>query len=933
MAKTKNADDSSGSDVPPVPSIKDNKTDQQYARRYSNAARAAKMSAEPASTNVPPVPRTQDATLSLRTRRQSQAPQPNMSASAATAATRQPRKSIGPGVLGNMLGRDKKNQQDQQATASPPLQPNLSRTPSLSKAGRKNTTSSMQHLEPLKSSAMMHTRASKAKSIQPLPRPNTLPDLSRPEQQPSATIKATIKPKSARSDTPPSTDRRKSGTGRISGLGRTISPTDTARLKRISMKQPPPPSPARDLSKEARPPSARSPSLIPRRPSVTPSPARQTPESTHRTHLPSLNLSRSSSYQSLRAPSASGSTRIGQSASTSKLPTPKPRNVYSSNDRHDGQEIVPPVPAIPKAYESPKDLLDTTVPFFAGLKTPLSGSLSGSLDSGEGALPRPAAKGRLDNPATPSSEKKSHRRGLTVTSALTTENPSALTPVNKKSLQPLRLPPLSLQPLSTPTAVRINSFPPPAQNDDQAQLTPPKRFFAKTPSTPMTASKATFYRRHNDEEPPLPPNLRSSSSHYTFRGGGGGGYEESNEGGVPLPSPATNKRGITPFTSGSLPRSGANFGSRPRLPDEYTLGNHDTEPAAAKPMGPRTRAASKSMAKDSASVHTISSSEGQEQPSSGNSLRRKLSLKTGWRRTSSKVPATPSSDSTQENPPKYDDMPPPKLPASATFADFSSVAKQPDNARCSLETARRKPSVASTLSNAPVIEPSPVTKPSAGGIPAVRQMHSTHAQRSSSWSILGSSQRNAATKTAPPVQPVKSQNKPATHLDKDDVVANEEMRRLSAKRRDTEVAAREIDELRKHATRKDRMTPAQAIQTSAGLLNIFEKGEVVDYKEGVYFYGRKDAKKHVGDISTGGTNNFGYDDERGDYNICVGDHLAYRYEVIDVLGKGSFGQVVRCIDHKHGGLCAVKIIRNKKRFHQQALVEVNILNKLRDWVC
>jgi len=164
------------------------------------------------------------------------------------------------------------------------------------------------------------------------------------------------------------------------------------------------------------------------------------------------------------------------------------------------------------------------------------------------------------------------------------------------------------------------------------------------------------------------------------------------------------------------------------------------------------------------------------------------------------------------------------------------------------------------------------------------------------------------------------------------MIANDEMRKLSAKRREVESAARETDELRKQATRKDLLTPAQAIQASAGLLNIFEKGEVIDYKDGVYFCGSKTAKKHVGDISAAGTTNFGYDDERGDYNIVTGDHLAYRYEIIDVLGKGSFGQVVRCIDHKLGGLCAVKIIRNKKRFHQQALVEVNILKKLKEWV-
>ena len=169
-------------------------------------------------------------------------------------------------------------------------------------------------------------------------------------------------------------------------------------------------------------------------------------------------------------------------------------------------------------------------------------------------------------------------------------------------------------------------------------------------------------------------------------------------------------------------------------------------------------------------------------------------------------------------------------------------------------------------------------------------------------------------------------------LDKDDHAADEEMRRLSMKRKEVDAAARVTDELKKRATPKQRLTPAQAIQSSASVLNIYEKGEIIDYKEGVYFCGSKTAKKHVGDISAAGTTNFGYDDERGDYNICLGDHLAYRFEVVDVLGKGSFGQVLRCIDHKLGELVAIKIIRNKKRFHQQALVEINILNKLKEWV-
>ena len=60
--------------------------------------------------------------------------------------------------------------------------------------------------------------------------------------------------------------------------------------------------------------------------------------------------------------------------------------------------------------------------------------------------------------------------------------------------------------------------------------------------------------------------------------------------------------------------------------------------------------------------------------------------------------------------------------------------------------------------------------------------------------------------------------------------------------------------------------------------------------------------------------NFGYDDDRGDYQIVMKDHLAFRYEIIDKIGSGSFGQAVKCFDHKLNSLVAVKVIRNKNRF-------------------
>jgi hypothetical protein len=72
-----------------------------------------------------------------------------------------------------------------------------------------------------------------------------------------------------------------------------------------------------------------------------------------------------------------------------------------------------------------------------------------------------------------------------------------------------------------------------------------------------------------------------------------------------------------------------------------------------------------------------------------------------------------------------------------------------------------------------------------------------------------------------------------------------------------------------------------------------------------------------------------YDNNDGDYNIRIHDHLAYRYEILQILGKGTFGQVVKCFDHKRREEVAVKVIKNKKRFYTQALIELKILQKLR----
>ncbi len=45
------------------------------------------------------------------------------------------------------------------------------------------------------------------------------------------------------------------------------------------------------------------------------------------------------------------------------------------------------------------------------------------------------------------------------------------------------------------------------------------------------------------------------------------------------------------------------------------------------------------------------------------------------------------------------------------------------------------------------------------------------------------------------------------------------------------------------------------------------------------------------------------------------DHIGYRYEVLDFLGKGSFGIALKCFDHKLKEEIALKVIKNKKKYY------------------
>ncbi|XP_076175650.1 dual specificity tyrosine-phosphorylation-regulated kinase 2 isoform X2 [Ptiloglossa arizonensis] len=122
------------------------------------------------------------------------------------------------------------------------------------------------------------------------------------------------------------------------------------------------------------------------------------------------------------------------------------------------------------------------------------------------------------------------------------------------------------------------------------------------------------------------------------------------------------------------------------------------------------------------------------------------------------------------------------------------------------------------------------------------------------------------------------------------------------------------------------VTPELVMKVYVDKLTPYEHREIYNYPQ-IYFIGAN-AKKRPGII--GRPNNNEYDNDQGSYVHVTHDHVAYRYEVLRVIGKGSFGQVVKAYDHKMHEHVALKMVRNEKRFHRQAQEEIRILRKLRE---
>ncbi len=121
------------------------------------------------------------------------------------------------------------------------------------------------------------------------------------------------------------------------------------------------------------------------------------------------------------------------------------------------------------------------------------------------------------------------------------------------------------------------------------------------------------------------------------------------------------------------------------------------------------------------------------------------------------------------------------------------------------------------------------------------------------------------------------------------------------------------------------MQATDAARIFANQLTEYEKKEIHEFPV-IYFFNQQERQKikgkesqQPGGVEWGRINeatNHGFDTDQQEYNVRYNDHVGYRYEVVKKLGKGSFGIVMRCFDHKDKEFVALKVLKNKKRLYK-----------------
>ncbi|KAF2843725.1 kinase-like protein [Patellaria atrata CBS 101060] len=70
------------------------------------------------------------------------------------------------------------------------------------------------------------------------------------------------------------------------------------------------------------------------------------------------------------------------------------------------------------------------------------------------------------------------------------------------------------------------------------------------------------------------------------------------------------------------------------------------------------------------------------------------------------------------------------------------------------------------------------------------------------------------------------------------------------------------------------------------------------------------------------------DDEDGHYIVVPEQPLTERYQIVKLLGQGTFGKVVEAYDRRKGTKCAIKVIRSVQKYRDASRIELRVLSTL-----
>ncbi|QPG72769.1 hypothetical protein FOA43_000070 [Brettanomyces nanus] len=142
------------------------------------------------------------------------------------------------------------------------------------------------------------------------------------------------------------------------------------------------------------------------------------------------------------------------------------------------------------------------------------------------------------------------------------------------------------------------------------------------------------------------------------------------------------------------------------------------------------------------------------------------------------------------------------------------------------------------------------------------------------------------------------------------------------------------EDLSPHINAKPKYRRAASSNTFLSPLNALTSSLTVTYSMCVPEFDYKTSKnpRRVLTKPSNAVTNNGYDNEQSDYILYVNDVLGVqenrKYMVVDIIGRGTFGQVVKCQNLDTQEIVAVKVVKSRPVYLNQSLTEAGILEYL-----